>query len=447
MASDDLQASNGEAELADYRAFVQRQTASLVRDLTRVLFGDFDVVLRPESADPGFGSLAMMTNVAINSARNAINEKEALLDELKAQGAVVRSEKAILEAILETSDDGILYVSKEGRVAYANRLFWGLTGLMEDEHGELELEELIENLGAQGVSPADAFAPVLAAVATGAAEPVHVRFDLDRPAPRSFRAIWRPSESAVGESDGNLLVLRDISQVEEARRAKDQLLGNLAHEVRTPLTTIKGFVDLLARGHLGELEQRQAEALRTVSKNVERLTDLVANMLDADRVRTGVAKPTPSDLESVVREVVGNESPRGEKRGLRVVMRIAPLWVLCDRASLVQITRNLISNAIKYTPSGTVFVRVASGDDGFAELVVEDTGIGIPSAEIDRIFDRFYRAENEFVYAVGGTGVGLSIVKSFVESVGGSIDVESQPGKGSSFRVKLRSADGVSQAG
>ena len=418
------------SEEADYREYVRRQVESMAEGLTRVLFGDYDVVLEPTEADQDFGRLAMMTNVAINSARNAIQDREDLLRK-------VEDQKGRLAVILETTDEGILYLRKD-RLLYANGSFSSMTGIGEEEVVGLDREELLKRLLQLAPSPIH----VLERGLLGDAEMQagqDTRCVFERPLRRVLRVLYHP---VVGQDGGRLILLRDITQVDEARRAHDELLGNLAHEIKTPLTTIKGYVELLARGRLGEVDARQSEVLGTIGKSVDRLTGLVENMLDADRRRSAIAKRTPSSLRDALREVLHIESQRAARKGLTVETYLGgdTAEVLCEYPVLVQIARNLISNAIKYTPEGVVQVRILDEQDGTVGFEVEDEGIGMPEHECARVFDRFYRVEDPLVLSVGGTGVGLSIVKAYLEAVDGSVEVTSEPGRGSLFRVRIPSA-------
>ncbi|MFT5289915.1 MAG: two-component system phosphate regulon sensor histidine kinase PhoR [Planctomycetota bacterium] len=414
-----------QADLEGYRVHVKRQIDALNRGLTRVLFGDLDVVLRAADADIEFGNLAMMTNVAINSARLATREKEQLLDEI----AIDRSR---LDAILESTDAGILCFLHQGDVIYANASFSALTGIDTAEVVGQRVEDIGDALGALLPQPDDAFTRM---VANPGNEPP-LRCSVELPTPRAFRVITRPVVAGP-DSAGYLLILRDITQVEDDRRAREELLGNLAHEIRTPLTSIHGFVDLLLAGKMGPVEDAQRVALDVVSKNVGRLVDLAGNLLDVDRMQTGAVDRSPTPLGQILDEVLEGELPRAMQKQLEVEVQVqADLIVLCGRSMLRQILRNLISNAIKYTPGGSIRIRAERLE---GEILVEcsDTGIGMSEEDQQCVFNRFFRSDNEVVYSVGGTGVGLSIVRRFVESVGGSIELESSVGSGSTFRVFL----------
>ena len=420
----------------EYRDYVKQQTHSISRELTKVLFGDLDVVVRPALPDVDFGQLAMMMNVALRSAQRALEDKENILEELREQRREVVQQNSKLEAILEATESGILFVDEDHNVAYSNATFSGLLVVDGEALVGKPFDAVIAALQDCGAEADGALEELRCAMDRG--ERANCVCKITIPQRRTLRIRIHPvRDRSEWIQLGHLLVVQDITVVEDARQAKDELLGNLAHEVRTPLTTIKGFVDLLARGRLGPIAPNQREVLESVAKNVSRLSDLVTNMLDADRLRAGAVERTPTELGPVVRRVVDFEQHRTGARNVEVKVRVeAEPVVSCDSAALEQIVRNLVSNAIKYTVEGEVVVAVrVLGTDALLE--VRDTGVGIPPADLERIFDRFHRVDDAHVHSVGGTGVGLSIVRSFVEACGGTVAVESEPGSGSTFRVRL----------
>ncbi len=226
-------------------------------------------------------------------------------------------------------------------------------------------------------------------------------------------------------------------KLQELDRLKSAFVSIASHELRTPMTSIKGYVENMLEGLTGALSEKQAHYLGRVKHNVERLTRLINQLLDLSRLDAGVLELIlePLPIHEVVTEVIDSFRPLAQEKSLTLSERHAgelPL-VLADRDKLHQILTNLIQNAVKFTPTGGE-VRVESQvrEDGFVQICVADTGCGIPPHELDKVFERFFRGESAPAEA-RGTGLGLTITKSLVEMHSGRIWVESTPGQGSRF--------------
>ena len=250
---------------------------------------------------------------------------------------------------------------------------------------------------------------------------------------RTLLLSGKPVLTEQGTLLGWLAVFRDIAKEESARRAKDELIENVSHELRTPLTSIKGFVDLLRFGLVGALTPQQTELLNLVAEEASRLTSIVNDLLDVDRLNAASLQREPFDIGVLIREVV-DEQRACPKPSVSLVQLDAakPIAVLADRERLRQVLTNLVSNGVKYTPSGSVTVQART--EG-REVVVEvrDTGIGIKPEDQARLFERFFRANDPQVREIGGTGLGLAIVQRIVAAHGGKVAVTSAPGSGSTF--------------
>lgn len=228
---------------------------------------------------------------------------------------------------------------------------------------------------------------------------------------------------------------------EETMNAKLQFFTNVSHEFRTPLTLIADPVDrLLADTHLGE-EQRRL--LQLVRKNVSMMLRLVGEILDFRKVQNGkmTVETSRFDLAAGLREWTGNFGPVAQKKRIAMNTSMPETLVVCtDRNKVERICYNLLSNAMKYTnDGGCINVSLAGAEDGSFTLSVADNGIGIAPDKLSHVFDRFYQARHN----MGGTGIGLALVKSFVDLLGGRVSVKSTEGQGSEFVVTLPSAKTV----
>jgi signal transduction histidine kinase len=230
---------------------------------------------------------------------------------------------------------------------------------------------------------------------------------------------------------------RLYEKVRQANRAKSEFVSFVAHELRTPMTSIKGYADMLSREMVGALTGQQLGFVHTIHTNVERMQILVADLQDVSRIETGQlrleVKPTSfmAALEDALQSTQGQIEDRSQ--GLTVDVPDDLPQVMADPARLAQILINLLSNACKYTPEGgRVDVR-ASMNGGHVQCFVSDTGIGISPEDQAMLFTKFFRSADSAVRDMPGTGLGLCIVKNLVELQGGEIEVDSQIGKGTTF--------------
>jgi signal transduction histidine kinase len=233
------------------------------------------------------------------------------------------------------------------------------------------------------------------------------------------------------------LLTHQNAQLVELDRLKDEFVSSVSHELRTPLTSISGYVELMLE-ETDEQETRQH--LTIVDRNAQRLLSLVSDLLFAAKLQDGrlELEKTDVDLGRLAVQAVESARPRAEVGSVEVRAELEPVpAVLGEAARLAQLLDNLVSNAIKFTPSGgSVVVRVRRSGD-LACIEVSDTGIGIPDSERERLFQRFFRSQSALERQIQGTGLGLYISKAIVESHGGRIGVNSKEGEGTTFVVEL----------
>ncbi len=245
-----------------------------------------------------------------------------------------------------------------------------------------------------------------------------------------------PMLDVGGELLGAVEVVRDVSREREMDQLKSSLVSTVSHELRTPLTMIQGFSELLMTRNLEEGSSR--EALAHINASAERLGRLIDDLLSVSRIESGrlVVQLAPTDVAGVIDEVVRPFRERGG-HAFRVSLDGDLPAVAADRDKLVQVMTNLVSNAVKYSAEGTEVVIAATTNGTAAEISVTDHGIGLSEEEIEKLFEKFFRADREEVRRVGGTGLGLYIVKNLVEMQGGQLWVRSRRGSGSTFSFTL----------
>jgi signal transduction histidine kinase len=238
----------------------------------------------------------------------------------------------------------------------------------------------------------------------------------------------------------------DRKRAEDADKAKSQFLANMSHELRTPLNAIIGYDEAMIGGLAGEFSPLQAKLLGHIQYNSRRLLGLINDILDLSKIESGSLQAflAPMSPQSVVLDTV--ESLRGlaDEKGLHLITHVAdtvPAVVLGDVNKLQQILANLLGNAINYTDKGSVTVSISAADTNNWQVEVQDSGIGMPEGAADYIFEPFQQVDGTEKRKHKGTGLGLAITKKLIEGLGGSIEVRSKLGEGSTFTIKLPRAN------
>ena len=353
----------------------------------------------------------------------ALNRMSA---ELRDRLAALEIERDEREIILGHMNDGVALLDGQGRILHCNKSLAVLLGVESPaEPGtpfaafvrSPELDELVRR-----------------ARAVGGSRDMDLR--LWTPRPRFVRANVTPL--GVAKKDAVLLVLHDLTEIESVNRVRQDFVANVSHELRTPLTSLRGYAETLLDGGLEDLEHRE-HFVQVIREQAVRLEALVNDLLSLAELERPDAPRRDAifDLRVAAARQVTAFSEAARRSGLTLTLEAgerAP--VHAESSRLEQVLANLLDNAIKYTEHGGVTVRVGvTGARGWCE--VGDTGPGIPEDELPRIFERFYRVDKARSREKGGTGLGLSIVKHIVALHDGEVSVESEVGKGSTFRFEL----------
>jgi two-component system, OmpR family, phosphate regulon sensor histidine kinase PhoR len=271
--------------------------------------------------------------------------------------------------------------------------------------------------------------------------PQLAEFKLPAPVEQTLSAFVTPIDlHASGLTWSCLVVLRDRSAEEQLVQLRSDFVANASHELRTPLASVKGFIETLQDSARDDPEARQT-FLAIMLEQTNRMSRLIDDLLSLSRVelRERVPPLDSTDLAGIAEHVVQSMQPIAASGQQKLVLEtaVAPVLVTGDRDELSQVLQNLIQNAIKYgKPNGTVRVR-ASASHGTSKLSVTDDGIGISAEHLPRLTERFYRVSTKESLQRGGTGLGLAIVKHIVNRHRGSLEIRSEPGKGSTFTISL----------
>jgi two-component system phosphate regulon sensor histidine kinase PhoR len=380
----------------------------------RVAEGDF----RPLSLDQSNDELADLSSTLSQTAVKLDQTIQSLTEE--------RNQSA---AILASMEEGVLVVGRDQRVIFCNSAFCEAAGVQNISWEGRAVMELVRH--------SDLLSFIQRALTCG--ETVHGEVVVGSIRTRTFAVTSAPI-SSDGSTTGAVMMLHDISEIRRLERARRDFIANVSHEFKTPLTAIQGFAETLLGGALEDTENRRRflEIIREHALRLGRLTD---DLLKLAQIEAGQlpreAQPVP--VAQVIDPCMEIARLKAEQKNVLLDAEydgaLPPL--MGDVRSFQEILVNLLDNALRYSsPGGRVHVRAAVEGSEIV-LSVADTGIGIPKAEQDRIFERFYRTDAARSRESGGTGLGLSIVKHLVEAHGGRIRIESEVGRGSTFYIHL----------
>jgi two-component system phosphate regulon sensor histidine kinase PhoR len=336
------------------------------------------------------------------------------------------------ETIMACMAEGVLAVDNNLRVNFCNSAFAEAFSTRVPESEGRTLYEVVRE-------------PVLRDILERVAKtgkPERDLFRLPSAAGRWFDARSLPLGDEARR--GAVIALHDVTDIERQEQIRKQFVANVSHELRTPLAAIRGYAETLLDGGL-EDEANNRKFVEIILNQAVRLNDIASDLLvlsELDSNATPFAPPERIALHEVVNTAFHTVERAAAAKGIRMVRdQCQECWVAGYRFRLEQVMVNLLDNAVKFNKTdGEVAVECGRMADGQVRLSVSDTGVGIPSEDIKRIFERFYRVDKARSRPSGGTGLGLPIVKQVVEQMGGSVSVESVLGRGAKFTILLRGA-------
>jgi two-component system phosphate regulon sensor histidine kinase PhoR len=354
----------------------------------------------------------------------------SMAERLDSKVTELRAERDLSEAVIANLSEGVALLAPDLSILHANDRFWTLVGADRPAGGSTPrlaatrqpiLEEIVRHAMRRG-----------SAVRREAALYVEER--------REYEIAVLPVRDSPEAGDW-LLTIRDLKPERAMAILRREFVANVSHELKTPLTSIRGYAETLLQGGI-EDEENRARFVETIHAQAVRLEALVEDLLElADLERPDAAfDPKDWDLSSILRDMASGFEELAARRGLRLDLETPPeLTIRLDRDRIEVALRNLLDNAIKYTEAGTV--RITAGRvAGVTRVSIADTGRGIEPEHLARIFERFYRVDHGRSRASGGTGLGLSIVKHAIDLHGGRVGVESSPGSGSTFWFEIPSS-------
>ncbi|MEW5807192.1 MAG: ATP-binding protein [Acidobacteriota bacterium] len=358
----------------------------------------------------------------------ALNKMIEKMDEKTRE---VERRKSQIEAVLSSISEGIIAVDADGRIILWNKK---AIDFLKVSGSALERKHLMDVCRQ----------PELYSILHGTMEQsTEIQKEIHIPEMRkTFRVVSVPLRyPAEGRGSGAVAILIDITELKKYDELRKEFVANVSHELKTPLTSIKGFTETLLEGAL-EDEKTARKFLEVISSHADNLTLLIEDLLTLSRLDRHMEELEYSEvnLKELVDEVLFSFLRQIEQRlhHVRNLIQEDVPTIRADRKKMAHVLSNLIDNAIKFTPeSGAITVGSSLEEKGFVKISVKDTGMGIPLEARGRIFERFFRVEGNRSRELGGTGLGLSIVKNIVEAHGGKVGVDSEPGKGSTFWFTL----------
>ncbi|MBM2838323.1 MAG: alkaline phosphatase synthesis sensor protein PhoR [Deltaproteobacteria bacterium] len=381
----------------------------------------------------------ILSDLFLSTTKEPDSELSRLSSELRVTLEKLKDEKEQREAILASMEEGVIVTDPKGNVTMANRKAEELFGkeLLEKRVVEIsrnpELHRIIEEGSKKGET-------VTGEITIAVHHPISLSV--------TMTPLIRNTEKL-----GSVIVFHEITLLKKLETMRIDFVANVSHELKTPLTAIKGFAETLKEGAINDKENA-ARFVDIIKENADRLSRLVEDLLTLSNIELGKVsfEIRPVEVEEVARTVISTLEPKAKAKGLSLELDIEKgVRALSDKDRLAQILLNLVDNGIKFTEKGSVKIQAQTtpplpfvGKEGvqgaFVQISVTDTGTGIPPKDIPRLGERFYRVDPARSRELGGTGLGLAIVKHLVVSMNGKLSIESEYGKGTRISFTMPAA-------
>lgn len=347
----------------------------------------------------------------------------------------IATEKSRMRVMINSLNNGVLTTDNQKRVALANPAFLKMINCQKTsvigQHvsGIIDNERLLEMIDQAVAQQEDTYSEITDEICLGS--------DKDEDRIIGVRCI--PFRDRLNRNLGSVTVFHDITALKRVDQQKSEFVSMVAHEIKSPLNSILMQLTVVLDGLAGDLTEKQTDILSRTCERIKSLTRLAAELLDLSKIESGLINQDREelDLQDLVRRQVDLYSEKAGSKGIELSMTLPgeDIRMLGNRINIEEVVSNLISNAIRYSPGGgQVTVGVENKSDCMV-IFVSDTGLGIPASEIPFIFDRFFRVKNEKTRFINGTGLGLTIVRKIVEAHHGTIEVDSEEGKGTCFTI------------
>ncbi len=366
------------------------------------------------------------TNDEISDLAKAFNY---MSEQIRLRIEEITSSKLRLEAVLLSMFEGVMVVDLEGTILLMNQTLKDFLLIRENPVGRKPLE-VIRNIEIQEI--VDSTLQIKQSVQSR-------QITLLLPQEKIL-LVHATSIVREGKTEGAVLVFHDITNLRRLEKMRQDFVANVSHELRTPVSSIKGYAETLLEGALEDKENAR-DFLKIIYSDSDRLAKLIDDLLDLTKIESEKLKMElkPCVISPVVERVVSGVNKQAKDNLITIKMDIPREIpnILADEVRIAQVLLNLIDNAIKYNKEKGFVIISAKDKDGFIQIDVSDTGVGIPEEDLPRLFERFYRVDKARSRELGGTGLGLSIVKHIIQEHQGEISVQSVLGQGSTFSFTI----------
>lgn len=342
---------------------------------------------------------------------------------------LLKETEARLRLIVESLPIGLIMVSDYGIIQLANPTIERMFGYPTSELIGEEFATILANHDSKNT-----FAEILQDATGKSHEVVAGRKDES-----TFPAELSLTPIETREGKRFLALIIDITERHEVERLKQEFIAMVSHELKTPLSSVQNYLELLAKGVYGTLSEKGSKKLPTIESNIQRLINLIKELLDVERLESGKMSINPHKCSTpwIVERAFDSVRVPADEKKIQLVSKVESVEIFVDADRIVQVIINLLSNAVKFSPpESAITVSSIDGEDEI-EFMVTDQGRGVPASHLDKVFEKFQQVTADDSRKHGGTGLGLAICKAIVEQHGGQIGVNSTEGKGSTFWFRL----------
>lgn len=395
--------------------------------------------------------LSLITYALATSQARAVVLAEKITKDLKIKTQDLEQQKSQDEAILESIGDGLMATDEQGNIILVNQVFTEILGWEDTEVLGKPMTDVIGMFEQDGSEVAETNRPLSRALKKGEKVSTANKLYLKKDGEKIPVDITVTPIMVEGKIVGIIEIFRDITQEKEVDRMKTEFLSLASHQLRTPLSAIKWFIEMLLDSSVGKLTKKQHEIVEKVQVSNDRMIELVNSLLNVSRLEQGriIVEPESTDIVALLDEVLTELTPALHERKQEVIKNITleNTTLDIDPKLVREIYLNLLTNASKYSPSETTITISMQVVENNVQISVADNGYGVPEEEVNSLFSKFYRASNVTTKETDGNGLGLYIVEQLVEVSGGKIWHEQNKPQGSIFTFTLPLAGSKSKEG
>lgn len=425
---------------------------------TAIYFGIYGVFGSPNfAAEPQKYVVAYVSLIAMSLAGGFINRRNQSIekqeDSLKKVADRLTAEKSQDEAVLTAIADGVYAVDRERNMVLLNKAAQEMVGWNEKDALGIKCKTVMNLKNDKDVSVCEKDCPALAVWNTGEAVFRNDTCFMQRKTKQRVQlsSSYAPIKDMEGNMVGAICVFRDVTKEKELERQRNEFVSTASHELRTPITATEGYISIITDSGMCKVDEPTKEYLGKAKNTLLGMSNLVKNLLSVTKIEEGKLEVSVTNfpIKDLVDEVVEVFAKRAKEKGIKLDFVQSKelstagkkaigrnLNVRADREMIREVLNNLTENAVKFTEKGGVSISI-DYDKEFATVNIEDTGMGMPRDAQKHLFEKFYRVDNTATREVGGTGLGLYITRSIVETFGGRIWVESELKKGSKFHFTI----------